>query len=278
MLAGQTSVDVGELAFEKGARVALHDQRPPRERDLTLRDYVLAGCGGARRARAGAVGARDEDGRRRREGDGRVRARRGAARARRRLELARPRRRHGAGPGLLRGRPRPPALHVLRRPAHARVARPRARVAARPPPARRADEPPRHRVARVAGADPAHARHGDRHGGPRPLVPGDRRHGRPRARGRPRAVLPRHLGAVAPRGGRAGDGARPRDRQAAARDRADGGASSSASATRRPRRARPSRGSRRWTRSIASSATPATTASWASRSRRWSARAASSSR
>jgi ATP-binding cassette subfamily F protein 3 len=44
MLAGQTSVDVGELAFEKGARVALHDQRPPRDRDLTLRDYVLAGA------------------------------------------------------------------------------------------------------------------------------------------------------------------------------------------------------------------------------------------
>jgi ATP-binding cassette, subfamily F, member 3 len=44
MLAGQTSVDVGELAFEKGARIALHDQRPPRERDLTLRDYVLAGA------------------------------------------------------------------------------------------------------------------------------------------------------------------------------------------------------------------------------------------
>jgi ATP-binding cassette, subfamily F, member 3 len=45
MLARQTSVDGGELVFEKGARVALHDQRPPRERDLTLRDYVLAGCG-----------------------------------------------------------------------------------------------------------------------------------------------------------------------------------------------------------------------------------------
>jgi ATP-binding cassette subfamily F protein 3 len=45
MLARRTGVDGGELAFEKGARVALHDQRPPRERDLTLRDYVLAGCG-----------------------------------------------------------------------------------------------------------------------------------------------------------------------------------------------------------------------------------------
>src|ERR687892_917396 len=44
MLAGQSSADGGELAFEKGARTALHDQRPPRERGLTLRDYVLAGC------------------------------------------------------------------------------------------------------------------------------------------------------------------------------------------------------------------------------------------
>jgi ATP-binding cassette subfamily F protein 3 len=44
MLAGETSVDGGELAFEKGARVALHDQRPPRERELSLREYVLAGC------------------------------------------------------------------------------------------------------------------------------------------------------------------------------------------------------------------------------------------
>jgi ATP-binding cassette subfamily F protein 3 len=44
MLAGLSSVDGGELVFEKGARTALHDQRPPRERGLTLRDYVLAGC------------------------------------------------------------------------------------------------------------------------------------------------------------------------------------------------------------------------------------------
>jgi ATP-binding cassette subfamily F protein 3 len=44
MLSGETSVDGGELAFEKGARVALHDQRPPRERNLSLREYVLAGC------------------------------------------------------------------------------------------------------------------------------------------------------------------------------------------------------------------------------------------
>ena len=44
MLSGETGIDGGELVFEKGTRVALHDQRPPRERDLTLRDYVLSGC------------------------------------------------------------------------------------------------------------------------------------------------------------------------------------------------------------------------------------------
>ncbi|MGZ4201829.1 MAG: ATP-binding cassette domain-containing protein, partial [Thermoleophilaceae bacterium] len=44
MLAGESSVDFGELVLAKGTRVALHDQRPPRERDLSLRDYVLGGC------------------------------------------------------------------------------------------------------------------------------------------------------------------------------------------------------------------------------------------
>jgi ATP-binding cassette subfamily F protein 3 len=44
MLAGETSVDGGELVFSKGVRIALHDQRPPRERGVSLRDYVLAGC------------------------------------------------------------------------------------------------------------------------------------------------------------------------------------------------------------------------------------------
>ena len=44
MVAGETGIDGGELVFEKGTRAALHDQRPPRERDLTLRDYVLSGC------------------------------------------------------------------------------------------------------------------------------------------------------------------------------------------------------------------------------------------
>jgi ATP-binding cassette, subfamily F, member 3 len=44
MLAGLSGVDGGELVFDKGTRVTLHDQRPPRETGLSLRDYVLAGC------------------------------------------------------------------------------------------------------------------------------------------------------------------------------------------------------------------------------------------
>ncbi len=44
MLAGESTVDGGELSFEKGCKVSLHDQRPPRDRELTLRDYVLSGC------------------------------------------------------------------------------------------------------------------------------------------------------------------------------------------------------------------------------------------
>jgi ATP-binding cassette, subfamily F, member 3 len=44
MLAGEASVDFGELVFSKGVKVALHDQRPPRERSLTLRDYVISGA------------------------------------------------------------------------------------------------------------------------------------------------------------------------------------------------------------------------------------------
>jgi ATP-binding cassette, subfamily F, member 3 len=44
-LVGETSLQGGELAFQKGTRVALHDQRPPLERRLTLREYVLSGAG-----------------------------------------------------------------------------------------------------------------------------------------------------------------------------------------------------------------------------------------
>ena len=44
MLAGEATVDFGELVLAKGTKVSLHDQRPPRERSLSLRDYVLSGA------------------------------------------------------------------------------------------------------------------------------------------------------------------------------------------------------------------------------------------
>src|SRR5688500_8436532 len=44
MLAGETSIDGGELMLAKDVKISLHDQRPPREQDVSLRDYVLAGC------------------------------------------------------------------------------------------------------------------------------------------------------------------------------------------------------------------------------------------
>jgi ATP-binding cassette subfamily F protein 3 len=43
-IVGETELQGGELAFAKGTRVALHDQRPPLERGLTLSEYVLSGA------------------------------------------------------------------------------------------------------------------------------------------------------------------------------------------------------------------------------------------
>ena len=43
-IAGETSLQGGELAYAKGTRVSLHDQRPPRELGLTLREYVVSGA------------------------------------------------------------------------------------------------------------------------------------------------------------------------------------------------------------------------------------------
>src|SRR5881394_2828906 len=69
MLAGETEIHGGELAFQKGTRVALHDQRPPLERDVTLREYVISGARDlvaleeelARREQAMAGGAHDRE-------------------------------------------------------------------------------------------------------------------------------------------------------------------------------------------------------------------------
>ncbi len=43
-IAGETSLQGGKLAFEKGTRVALHDQRPPLEFDVSLREYAFSGA------------------------------------------------------------------------------------------------------------------------------------------------------------------------------------------------------------------------------------------
>ena len=44
MLAGEAASDGGELVLAKGTRIALHDQRPPRERGIALREYLLSGA------------------------------------------------------------------------------------------------------------------------------------------------------------------------------------------------------------------------------------------
>jgi ATP-binding cassette, subfamily F, member 3 len=44
ILTGEAHADAGELAFRKGTRVVLHDQRPPRDTGVELGDYVLSGA------------------------------------------------------------------------------------------------------------------------------------------------------------------------------------------------------------------------------------------
>ena len=43
VLAGERPPDTGSIALQKGARVALHDQRPPRDAEVSLGDYVFSG-------------------------------------------------------------------------------------------------------------------------------------------------------------------------------------------------------------------------------------------
>jgi len=43
VLAGERPPDAGGLSLQKGARVALHDQRPPRDAQVTLGEYVFSG-------------------------------------------------------------------------------------------------------------------------------------------------------------------------------------------------------------------------------------------
>jgi ATP-binding cassette, subfamily F, member 3 len=44
MLMGESERHGGELAFAKGTRIALHDQRPPLQHGLSLREYALSGA------------------------------------------------------------------------------------------------------------------------------------------------------------------------------------------------------------------------------------------
>jgi ATP-binding cassette, subfamily F, member 3 len=43
ILSGEISADSGRVSLEKGARIALHDQRPPRAGGVTLAEYVISG-------------------------------------------------------------------------------------------------------------------------------------------------------------------------------------------------------------------------------------------
>jgi ATP-binding cassette subfamily F protein 3 len=43
ILAGERAPDSGSLVLQKGARIALHDQRPPRQSEVSLGEYVFSG-------------------------------------------------------------------------------------------------------------------------------------------------------------------------------------------------------------------------------------------
>ena len=132
MLAGQTEIHGGELAFQKGTRVALHDQRPPLELGLTLREYAFSGAGDviaaeeelARLEQAMAAG----------DGSPATLARYGEAQALLEHAGGYAWRERAVGVAararLRRRRSRPPADDLLRRGAHARLARASARPAA----------------------------------------------------------------------------------------------------------------------------------------------------
>src|SRR5215203_4861194 len=109
VLAGELKPDAGSLTVQRGARVALHDQRPPRH----------AGDGGGARAAGGTDGWRGGGG-----DDARLFRSPAAARSRRRLPLARRRPCRSPGARLRLRAGRPPAPDLLRRRADPRLARP----------------------------------------------------------------------------------------------------------------------------------------------------------
>ena len=131
VLSGELKPEEGSVSIQRGARVALHDQRPPRDSDAKLGDYVFSGRSDmldteaelARLEGEMAGGASEET-------MAAYAGRPGAARSRRRLPLAR---RSAGSPARPRLRPRarrPGAENLLRRRADPRLAGPRARRAA----------------------------------------------------------------------------------------------------------------------------------------------------
>ena len=148
----------GELAFEKGTRIALHDQRPPAASGRAaarLRARAAPPTSPRSRRSCASWSRRWRAARTTRRRMRALRRGAGAARARGRLRLARPRRRRRARASASPTRPRPAAPTFsggeLTRASLARALA----GAARPAAPRRADEPPRHRVDRVARGDAA---------------------------------------------------------------------------------------------------------------------------
>ena len=209
ILAGETDLHGGELVFAKDTRVALHDQRPPIQSGLSLRDYALEGAADlaatedelrtleqamADGDHGAATLARYAEAQARLEHAGGYDWRERAARTLRGLgfldkDLDRPLATFSGG--------------ELTRASLARALCGRPRPAA----ARRAHEPPGRRQPRMARAGAAvtgRRRHPRR---PRPLVPRGGHDGSPRARGRPLALLSGPLARLAPReGGPRGSG------------------------------------------------------------------------
>ena len=228
-LIGETELAGGELAWEKGARVALHDQRPPRLGGFTLRDYALSGAGDLieaerelRRLEEAMAGGDHAPETLRRYGEAQARLEHAGGYGWRDHATVRP-----ARARLRRRRPRPRPRDLLRRRADARLARARALGRPRPAPARRADEPPRHGVDGVARAGAADDRRGRDPRRARPLVPRVGRHRRARARGRQVDLLPGQVARLA-----AGEGRAARD--AGQVRRAAGGGHRAARPLRRP--------------------------------------------
>ena len=205
-IAGETSLQGGELAFAKGTRVALHDQRPPRRARLHAPRVRAVRSARPARGRGRAPAARGGDGGRRPR-----RGRRSAATPTRRHASSTPEAGRGAtvSPRPCAGSASPSATSTgalgtfsggeLTRASLARA------LAGEPGPAppRRADEPPRRREPRVARARARVARRRGHPRRPRPLVPRGRDDVGARALAGRRALLRRAVARVAAREGRA---------------------------------------------------------------------------